>query len=111
MGLLYNSATKAAEGSLCFLADGTIIDIGMWSFHANINTWSLCVNEGRNERTYLCDFLFQVYNKRVCESTHDVITVFLSELDVSSTYFRLAHHLRCASGEWALVAHLVATQA
>jgi len=42
LGLLYNSAKKAAESSLCLLADGTVIDIGIWSFHANINTWSLC---------------------------------------------------------------------
>jgi hypothetical protein len=32
IGLLYISAKKAAEGSLCVLAGGTVIDIGICSF-------------------------------------------------------------------------------
>jgi len=65
MGLLYNSAKKAAEVFVYMLADGTVIDIGIWYSHADMSTWSLRVNEGRNEELTPVSFCSK-YITNVC---------------------------------------------
>jgi hypothetical protein len=63
---VFCSVKKAAEGSVFVLANGTVVDIVIRMFYAKqTNTWSLRVSEGHNERTCVCDCVFQVQNKHV----------------------------------------------